>query len=112
METALDFQSMDDSYDFHKPLASSVGREPPATAIRPPAKPDPKTPSMSEDQKTLDAIPLRNQYRFVTQERKTSGNTLCWLVHPTKDTSGRSQKGGRDADQGHEGAMRRRLARK
>ena len=34
-EAALDFQSMDDSYDFHRPLASSLGREPPDTAITP-----------------------------------------------------------------------------
>ena len=37
-EAALDFESMDDSYEFHKPLASSLGREPPATAIRPPGQ--------------------------------------------------------------------------
>ena len=37
-EAALDFESMDDNYDFHKPLASSFSREPPATAIRPPGQ--------------------------------------------------------------------------
>ena len=41
-ETALVVKSMDDSYDFYRPLSSSFGREPPATAKRPPAKPDPQ----------------------------------------------------------------------
>ena len=40
---ALDFQIVDDSCDFHRPLASSLGREPRATAIRQPARPDPQS---------------------------------------------------------------------
>ena len=59
-ETALDFQPTDGSYDILSALASSLGREPPATAIT------------TTNQARSDS----GRYRLVTDKAETLSNGL------------------------------------
>ena len=98
-ETALDLQTMDDSCDFRWPLACSLGGEPPATAIRPPATPDP-TP------KPVVSIASSSG---VHNKRKSLSIGLLSAAGE-KEAAKVVQEDGND-DQGHEGAVMRRVAR-
>ena len=89
-KTALDFQIVDVSHDFHRPLASSLDWEPPATAIRRPAKPCPQT--------TPKAVVSIASSSGAQSKRKSSFGLL-------NATRAAKLYENRIDDQGHEGAI-------
>ena len=89
-ETALDFQIVDVSHIFHRPLASSFDWEPPATAIRRPATPCPQT--------TPKAVVSIASSSGAQGKRKSSFGLLS-------ATRAAKLYENRIDDQGHEGAI-------